>query len=1204
SQEASELRPEQSGKGHGKEIVGLRCQVFWADDKTWYKGDITQHDATKGKHLVEYEDGETEWLDLSQEKFELLQKSGRPLKRLVKRKVILSSDDEDEAAAAPMDMSGDESGSEFVADKASSESDSDDSADDAASEEDEAPKRRTPAKKAASKSAAKPDTAQKQVFKTPATAPRIAPTFAQGSAQHKGSGTAMRAALNTPATAAKGGADDVEPASDMARYAKRAEDRFPFLSPQEIRDATRKRPGQPGYNPRTLYIPHDWFKKAKVSEGQRQWWEFKAQHFDSVMLFKMGKFYEMFEMDAHVGAEVLGLTYMKGEQPHCGFPEVNYLMHAERLVRAGLRVVVVEQTETPDMLRIRNDNRPAGQAKCNVVRREVVAILTTGTLADPDMLRTQPEAAYVLSLWERPAPPVAPGGPQRTLLGACYADCASNTLTLGQWHDDLTRSQLRAQLAEMRPSELVLPAGGLSEATQRVLKAALRGPRTNRLAAPASAADVIHELDTRDYFSCAAGMEAGSRDAWPSLLKEPAEAEAALLALGLARRHLQEVLLDGRVLPLGAFRPLPGCARVAGADAAPDAPRFVALDGSAFDNLEVLENTEGGSAGSLVACLDMCTTVMGKRQLRAWLCRPMARIADITARQDAGLVPVIVLLAPASPARARELFRLGDLERALARLQASTLAEGEGTNAAIYYEDTAKRKVLSLITALRGLQSVQQMGSELGSEELRRLTMGPAAAGMARPLKELQAFTDWEQAAELGRVIPHPGAEAAFDNADARVAAVEAEFEQHLKEVKKKLGCSSISYVSVNKDSHLLDIPDSAAGSVPSSYELVGQKKGWKRYRSPRSADLVRDHTAAQEEREAALSTILQGVVRRFAREHAVWEAAVEAMAELDALMSLAAVADVGSAQGPMCRPRLVPADRDRQIFTAKGLRHPSAGLHMSAGATFIPNDVELGGDKAPFIILTGPNMGGKSTLLRQVCLAALMAQVGAWVPAVSLELTPVDAIFVRMGARDAIMTGQSTFLVELIETAAALNRATSASLVALDELGRGTATTDGAAIAAAVIHAFTQRIKCRGLFATHYHKLADAHADDPTTSIRHMACHVDRDAAGREQVTFLYQLQDGACPKSYGTACARLAGMPDAILDRAEALAAQLEASGSPTAAQALGQPTAHARSGTLDIKEMGTWLRGFHRSLEAASGRGDALVSLQQEARKLGAS
>jgi DNA mismatch repair protein MSH6 len=189
--------------------------------------------------------------------------------------------------------------------------------------------------------------------------------------------------------------------------------------------------------------------------------------------------------------------------------------------------------------------------------------------------------------------------------------------------------------------------------------------------------------------------------------------------------------------------------------------------------------------------------------------------------------------------------------------------------------------------------------------------------------------------------------------------------------------------------------------------------------------------------------------------------------------------------------------------------------------------------------------MGGKSTLMRQVCLAAVAAQIGAWVPAEALELTPTDAVFVRMGARDRIMLGQSTFFVELSETAAALASATRYSLVALDELGRGTATTDGAAIAAAVLDHLAAAVKCRGVFATHYHHISDSHADDPAVAIKHMACAVtpaEDGGDGVDQVTFLYRLSDGACPKSYGVNVARLAGLPDAVVRRAAVVSQQAE--------------------------------------------------------------
>jgi DNA mismatch repair protein MSH6 len=173
---------------------------------------------------------------------------------------------------------------------------------------------------------------------------------------------------------------------------------------------------------------------------------------------------------------------------------------------------------------------------------------------------------------------------------------------------------------------------------------------------------------------------------------------------------------------------------------------------------------------------------------------------------------------------------------------------------------------------------------------------------------------------------------------------------------------------------------------------------------------------------------------------------------------------------------------------------------------------------------------------MRQVCLATVAAQIGAWIPAEKIELSPVDAVFVRMGAKDHIMLGQSTFFVEISETAAALRRATSSSLVALDELGRGTATSDGSAIAAAVLEHLAHTIKCRGIFATHYHNVADAYRNDPQISIQHMACAVREsdDSSGVDDVVFLYQLSNGACPKSYGANVAKLAGLPHNVVTRA----------------------------------------------------------------------
>lgn len=350
--------------------------------------------------------------------------------------------------------------------------------------------------------------------------------------------------------------------------------------------------------------------------------------------------------------------------------------------------------------------------------------------------------------------------------------------------------------------------------------------------------------------------------------------------------------------------------------------------------------------------------------------------------------------------------------------------------------------------------------------------------------------------------------------------------------------------------------------AVPRTWEGMQGKKGIKRYTNAALKDLVAAREAALDAKDKAQSGILQGILRQFAERQALWAAAVDAVAQLDALMSLAVAASCAS--GPMTRPKLLPwtasdsPNGSCPVFCAKGLCHP-AGIGGSGG-TFVPNDVILGGDTAPFVVLTGPNMGGKSTLMRQVCLAAVAAQIGAWLPAEGVAMTPADAVFVRMGARDRIMLGQSTFFVELSETAAALARATPHSLVALDELGRGTSTTDGAAIASAVLNHLAAKVRCRGVFATHYHHIADAHAEDPAVAIKHMACAVTpaAEAGGVDEVTFLYRLSAGACPKSYGVNVARLAGLPEAVVRRAAVVSEQSEARGEGKQGRELGEPMA----------------------------------------------
>ncbi|KAL0028206.1 hypothetical protein WJX79_001719 [Trebouxia sp. C0005] len=1190
------------GSALKESAVGRRVQVYWDGEQTWFSGKVGEFDG-HDKHLVLYDDGDEEWVDLTTDKIRLAPQtktaSGKQLKGRKRKQVLMSESDDSGGGESDPDSGSDWSQAGKQA--ASSDADNDDDDVSMADHSDDSPapagkgqsssrKRAKPTPGQASKAAQSPSLPAKLPSRTPGTGGRPPtgktsslpakppnPSSAARDPAAKGQLTSkLERSSSTPLVeVVAGGTGRAIQNSDTERYAARAADKFTFLRPDRVMDARRRRPDHPDYDPSTLHIPDNWFKANKISEGQQQWWEFKARHFDSTMLFKMGKFYEMFEMDAHVGVEILGLIYMKGEQPHCGFPEKNYHHNAERLARAGLKVVVVEQTETPDQLRIRNEERKANkQNQIKVVNRELVAVLTQATLTDAEMLQAHPDAAYLLSITEQQIAKAEPGqeehGAQQGLndksvrIGICAVDVATARILLGQWDDDEMRTGLRGHITALMPQEIILPKGKLSSTTSRVLRASLCNPRQHQLAPGDSfwdAATTLQEIDQAGYFKASQGQQGDMPPALHALVDARAACEAAVSALGGCINHLRTILLDKSILPVGQLELLPGCVGVLqdAPVASNTGPHFMALDGAALQNLEVLESSQGGRTGSLMGALDNCTTPAGKRLLSQWLCRPLLHIADIAARQNAVQDLISPECAEAVGAARKAFSGVGDLERSLARLNAAGLGGGMGRDAmkVVLYEDNAKRRVAAMIAGLRGLQTLneafkgfQAVLPALASGLLQQLlTPGKGLPELDGPLDALERATDWHEAAASGRAIPRPGVDKEYDDAEGRVKDKEADLAEYLDQIREQLGAGrDLCYVTVNKDVNLLEIPQALQKAVPQDFELMGQRKGFVRYMNPSLRSLVKQHADALETRELALTGILQGLLARFASQAGLWQKAVKAMSELDALMALAYAAQFGGDGAPMCRPTFLDphalgASQPAHVFEAKALRHPAAGMGIASGGSFVPNDIQLGGEAPGFIVLTGPNMGGKSTLLRQVCLAALMAQVGAWVPADSLTLTPVDAIFVRMGAKDDVMSGQSTFFVELAETAAALNKATPASLVALDELGRGTATSDGAAIAAAVLEHLSAKTCCRGLFATHYHRLADAHEQDPKVAICHMGCSVEPGTdGGPEQVTFLYNLTNGACPKSYGVNVARLAGLPDEVINRAASFARQLE--------------------------------------------------------------
>ncbi|KAJ6941377.1 hypothetical protein NC651_007231 [Populus alba x Populus x berolinensis] len=430
----------------------------------------------------------------------------------------------------------------------------------------------------------------------------------------------------------------------------------------------------------------------------------------------------------------------------------------------------------------------------------------------------------------------------------------------------------------------------------------------------------------------------------------------ALLALGGALYYLKQAFLDETLLRFAKFDSLP-CSDFCEVAKKP----YMILDAAALENLEIFENSRNGdTSGTLYAQLNHCVTAFGKRLLKTWLARPLYHLESVKDRRDA-IAGLRGVNQPMMVEFQKVLSGLPDIERLLARIFSTSEADGRSANKVVLYEDAAKKQLQEFISSLRGCELVAQACSSLAvilenveSGRLHHLlTPGKDLPGIVPILKHFKSAFDWAEANNSGRIIPHEGVHVKYDSACEKV--------------------KEITYVTVGKEAYLLEVPEHLRYWTPSIKKFLGGL------------------SQVESEKESALKSILQRLIVLFCKYHDKWRQLVSATAELDVLISLAIASDYY--EGPACRPTIVGRPVLRSDSLGKG--------------AFVPNDISIGGSGcAGFILLSGPNIGGKSTLLRQVCLAVILAQIGADVAAESFELSPVDRIFLRMGAKDHIMAG------------------------------------------------------------------------------------------------------------------------------------------------------------------------------------------------------
>ena len=893
------------------------------------------------------------------------------------------------------------------------------------------------------------------------------------------------------------------------------DDPTPWWALKENRlDGSRRKPEHPDFDPTSLYIPPD--EVNKLTPAKRQFWLIKSKNFEKVIFFKLGKFYELFDQDAVLGVQVLGLAFM-GNKMHAGVPEASLDKYAERLVQMGYKVGIVEQTETERERKTRVSTGPS-KAQEKVLKRDMTRVLTKGTYISPLEDAPKLNSNY---LWV-----VRSFGES---YGICITELSLNLSWVGFVERDENYSQLKMLIYQLKPNEIVCDFSYLNRDIQKIFSNISSNPLISKVCGSERSGfwNNLTMGETHRGQPFLANLEKVVASAESDLAREAMRSVFAGFVSYLESIKILELHID--ILSIRKY------------EEAMSFKQRMVLDSQALEQLEVIEATHDFRTkrdDSLLHCLDRCVSLPGKRLLKSMLCAPFLDLNTINDRLDA------IEDLNRNPVFIREfqkfLQKAGDLERVLARLFKFSVRQ---KSRVVMFEDVSAIRLRELKTVFDTLSKLQdlltnsQASFEWTSALMKSFTTTEEHGGLLKQnikeeIKDIQSNILWV-GENANFPVPREGINPDYDRVKLQIREVERELEAYLQDQKKALGCASLEFAHA-KSRYEISAPDNL--KVPSSYSFSSMKKGAKRYTTPRSMQLVDKMEAREDELKEYMKEFALYIFEYFNKKRGLWENIVNVSKEIDVLCSLALYSF--HSRGDFCRPRLFGEDH-KPFLELTASRHPIVSQLFE---DFIPNDIRLGarsGDQ--IILLTGPNMGGKSTILRQACLITIMAQIGCYVPAQACELTAVDRIFTRLGANDKLVEGKSTFFIEMEDIYNLVNFGSDRSLAIIDELGRGTSTADGYAIAASILDHMARSIGCLSIFSTHYHSLINFSLDYDAISFWKMDYLLDE---SNHNIVFLYKLVEGICNRSFGIKIGRLAGIDDAILRRAEEISQQIDKS------------------------------------------------------------
>lgn len=900
-------------------------------------------------------------------------------------------------------------------------------------------------------------------------------------------------------------------------------------------------------------------QKNKLTQLEQQWAQFKKQYPHLIIFMEVGYKIRLFGADAILASQVLSIGHLAiPGRESTFFPKTSLYLHLSRMIMAGYKVGLFSQSETRSLR-----NVESGKCKkSRVFARHLTGVYSLSTWTETDPNRALPtaetEAAFVqhwiLSLHASSPSSRHPQNDAKAQL-SMVAICPQNgEIVWDVWSDDPIRSKLETRMTYFRPIEILVPLSGLDGPSEKLINWLIKDPSarspvrprlesTEQDYTPRSAYELVSSFCQPNKQKSRTLDRSSQEGHHPSQEEDSTEPEflhhivelpdGVLIALAGLIIHMKSYQLESIFRQSRQFKSF-------------SSQSSMILDANTLKNLEIFENSSDRTErGSLFWVLDRTKTPMGKRLLKQWIGKPLVDIKLLTERADAIEELIGSQSHPVLIKMRRMLgMRLPDLEKSLVRIQ---------------YGKCTEKELLKFLEVMVELTATFGSASLVGTSKtsFRSSLLQDIFAGFAAVRD--QAI---EYRSELdAKAILKGEYENMFVNADELypqlsdlkdcVSCIHAELAEHLQACRNILQNPKLEFITIGSEEMLIEVRLQHLDRVPENWMKFSSTRAVQRFRTPEAQRLLDERDKYQDLIGRTARGHFEGFLRAMEEAYDGLRGAIQKLALMDCLMSLARVAT----ENRYCRPRIVP-DPCIHLVAA---RHPT--VEQILDKPLVPNDCSLNRNALSTIILTGNNMGGKSVTAKMIGCIVLMTQMGSYVPAERATIGLFDGCYTRMGMSEELGQGRSAFMVEMSETSNILRAATARSLVIIDELGYGTSTYDGLAIATAVLDHLVDRIRCFTIFITHYPQLNELAIKYPGTvksyhmkfidegqmgSSKQSPENDDDNGGGREsgRIVFLYKMMVGLASKSHGIHVAQLAGLPGSVLETARLKSAALERS------------------------------------------------------------